>query len=1071
MANTVKTNWIPNIFQDGNPANCIVSLIDSGGITRTNIFKLDYYTTFTLRPVDVLKLPQQLINNSEYNRPSGIGVVPLLNIETDNPVNPIKWYCIDNSYAVIIKDISTCYVSSQVNSDDTNVRAYNQVAIIRGAYNNDGTYSKDGADIKVKVAIDQLGGQINNTIYERKTVQFYFNVTKTITNISLKSKELLSFPILGNKWTGFPIIQCEYLDVPLILQFSQFATTDRLLLNGDGFDYNNIKYYISKTLNTDGTDILTVRNDYIDISNNHITFLNSTYLFNITTSTTDNIVPQYFTIPIAFYQDEDAVYKKSSIIGDSQFSLLSQRTTIQLRIIRSTPTFAGQTPSINTVNPNTVYLLPNLSKMTNTPPFEILPPKSTNTDNNFEITSNMPNVVTIINDGGKFMAYIYEPGIAIINVYQRPSRNFNAKTANFSIFVNLFSPSIANCNNNIVYTNPYQSQFWTRFKPPCPNYNLTTTIAGVTQTLTPDQVDSVYSMRRKAEILKYTSNVGGLTKSQKYAKASRGELMRQIGNENKYIQNSNNSNSLTCNVPTTRVLCGLTSACGVPGKEQVLCYDPSINVYNLTRTYEYKAGLQTTSNIPTIALTQPRNLVGTLLDGSNNKIYLTWDSPISNGGLPITSYIITYSNDNKNWKPYKSLFPNGGSVDTSTGEKNGNYSIFEPIEGIITIDNNQIYYISVFSANERGLSSIPSIISKKTSSAPSIISNLSIYGDDRLSTEVKIKWTDPLSSISSTGQGYNGPPITGYKIRYKNSIDNVWITKTITSGEVNTVTNGGNLDKWYSLNSLVNKTTYSIIISPINSVGTGPESRILSARTLMSPSPPYDIVLTGRYGIPPNQSSSTQSTNYIIVSWKIPNNGGSPITSYNITVSDNTLNQTYTVDATNVSFILSNLNSNYNIVYVENKPYNITMTSYNADFERSKESISQVITLLPNTVTPIIREITPYYDTLKTSVEKIKLTFFIGIFNALDSPIVEIKVSGLGVSNDESIIITEIKNTEGKLISGSGLHSIYVQSTNNSLIQLNSSYSIILNLKFGGITNEYTNPSLPFKTITFDGKI
>ena len=67
MANTVKTNWIPNIFQDGNPANCIVSLIDSDGITRTNIFKLDYYTTFTLRPVDVLKLPQQLINNSEYN--------------------------------------------------------------------------------------------------------------------------------------------------------------------------------------------------------------------------------------------------------------------------------------------------------------------------------------------------------------------------------------------------------------------------------------------------------------------------------------------------------------------------------------------------------------------------------------------------------------------------------------------------------------------------------------------------------------------------------------------------------------------------------------------------------------------------------------------------------------------------------------------------------------------------------------------------------------------------------------------------------------------------------------------
>lgn len=1071
---TVQPVWTPNLQQRGNINDCIVDIC---GSSIPGEYKLNYSTTYNLKQVDVNRIPQSVL--TKYNRPTGIGIIPLiLNSSNINPLCPIIWSSVDNSNALVFEHIvPSSVVSQQGSTNDNNVVSYNNLAIIKGVYNRDGLYSKNGQPISVTVLIDQSGDQVS---YERKFVQFKFTITKSITTINLKSREMFlpNLSVLGNRWIGFPVIQYEYLDAIAHLSFSQFATTDRKLLNGNGSDYNNVTYYISRSLSVeDGSEILTLKNDYIDISNTNIILLNSTYAYNVTTIY-NTLNPLYFTIPIAFYQDEDAIYKKSAFIGDSQFSLLSQRTTIQLRIVRSTPFFTGQTPSTNTGNLNTIYLLPNLSKMTNTAPFEIERPETTNTDssNNFVITSNMPNIIQIVNEGGRYMAYIYDPGIAMITVYQNPTRNFNAKTAIFFIFVNLILPSIVNCNNNIVYTNPYQSQFWSRFKPPCPNYNLTTTVAGISRPLTADQVDDLYSMRRKTEILKYKSNVGGLTKSQKYAKAARGELMRQIGNENKYIQSSVTSYSLTCKVPTTRVLCGLTSACGVPGKERVLCYDPSINVYNMTRTYEYKAGLQTTSNIPTIALTQPRNLVGTLVSGSNNKIFLTWDSPASNGGLPITCYIISFSKDNKKWTPYKSMFPTGIYTDPSTGEKNGNSATFESIVGTITIENNINYYISVFSANERGLSSIPSTISIKTSSSPSIISNLSIYGPDRLSTEIKIIWTNPAISASSNGQSYNGPPITGYNIKYKDSSNNVWNSRYIRTDAVYDVTGGTSLlNKWFSLNNLVNKTTYSITISAINSVGTGPESRILSARTLMSPSPPNNIVLLGRYGVPENQNIITTKINYILVSWSIPDNGGSLITSYNITLTmDNTINQTYSVDAKNSSFIISGIsNSGNNNITIQNKTYNIVMTSYNADLERSKESVSKSITVLSPTIIPIIREVVPYYNENRTSVEKIKITFFLGVFNETDNPMVELQVYGLGDKNSYSFIPPSMLNTDGKLFSGSGLHSIYVPYTYNNinLITMNLSYPITMNLKFGQLTNDYLSSTVSqvFTTAVFNG--
>jgi hypothetical protein len=1070
---SISPIWTPNLQQVGPPNNCDVDIC---GAAIAGKYNLGYQPTYKLKPIDVGRLPQSIL--TEYNRTTGIGIIPLLNFYSTNTSTPIKWYCVDNSYAIVIKSLDqNYYVSAQGSTDVYNTRPYNHVAIINGAYNGNGVFLKNGQNITVKVRIDQSGGVVGDTTYTDKSIQFPFTIIKIATSITLKSKEtiLSNLSILGSRWAGFPIIQYEYYELMADLSFSQFATTDRILLSNGNTDYNNIKYYITRLVNpSSGNETLVVKNDYISISNNNISLLNATYSYNVTA--VDNLLaPQYFTIPIAFYQDEDAVYKQSSFIGDSQYSLLSQRTTIQLKIVRSVPKFTGQTPSENTGNPNTIYLLPNLSKMTNTPPFEIVPPITSNTDSstNFVITSNMNHILQVIydNNSKKFMAYIYDSGIAMITVYQKPTRNFNSKTANFFVFVNLITPSVINCNNNIVYTNPYQSQFWTRYKPPCPNYNLTYTLPGSSgpKTLTPDQVDDVYSMRRKAEILKYNSNVGGLTKSQKYAKAVRGELMRQIGNENKYLQYSDNSYSLTCKVPTSRVLCGLTSACGVPGKERVLCYDPSINVYNLTRTYEYRAGLQTTSNIPTLALTQPRNLVGTLVSGSVNKINLTWDSPVSNGGLPITGYIIAYSENNKTWIPYKSIFPNG-IINPSTGEKNANYEVFESITGTVTIKYNQTYYISVFSANERGLSSVPSTITIKTGSVPSIITNLSLYNTDRKNTYTEISWTDPINSSGSSGVGYNGPPITGYIIAYKITSDTTWNTRDVSA---NDVIKYSTLNRRYTLNGLTNSETYAIKISPVNDVGFGPESRILFARTLMPPGTPTDIKLTPIYGF---VSGYQTKKNYIHVVWTKPDNGGQDIKNFNITITDSitgstTVNQTYTVENTvdDISFDIIDITKieNEENAEIVSKIYYVKMSSYN-NYARSIESIPLSVTVLPYNIKPtIIEPIITYYN-INNTLEKIKVTIFVGIFNTIDNPITQIRIEGL--DGGAPHIIEPPINVDGYKIYGSGLHSFYVPAIYGvkTLLSDQSTYNIKINLNFG--VNGY-NPNTVSNPVAFSTKL
>jgi hypothetical protein len=572
------------------------------------------------------------------------------------------------------------------------------------------------------------------------------------------------------------------------------------------------------------------------------------------------------------------------------------------------------------------------------------------------------------------------------------------------------------------------------------------------------QVDEVYDMRRKAEILKYSKNVGGLTKSQKYAKASRGELMRKIGNERNYISETiGGITTLVCPPSTSnsRLSCGLTSACGVPGKERLLCFDPSINLYNYKRTYQYQAGLQVPTNIQATILTEPTNLRIKYFDNINNKVTLEWDAPDSNGGFPIVGYVITYSEDNNKWLPYKSVFPykpaNAEEANTATfnkisGEINGNTVIFERILNNVEIRANTIYYISVFSGNERGLSSVPATIIVKTSSVPSIINDFAFTktSDERENLMVDLKWSDPLNNGATMGS-FNGPPIYQYNLYYRKVPALTWIKDIIDLSNV-IIVPAGSQQRRFILRNLENQNKYDIKIEPVNSIGVGPESVIITARTLMKPSVPLSIVLTPKYGVLSNIRSVP--INYFNIRWDKPDTGGNPITQYNVTVTE----PAPSLKRTTISYAIvatdSRTTFNYDIGILGQTllipgSYSVVMEAFNG-YLTSNESLVSIVTLKSITQIPRIINIKGVYDTANALLSA-DLTFSIN-----DPWVDENKITTINVRGFTKTLYQTATNNQGQSIVGTGQHTITIP-------QKASDGSTILNQ-----SEEYTEITIQF---------
>jgi hypothetical protein len=995
-----------------------------------------------------------------------IGVVPLIKITSTNndPSTMINYSFPTNGYSISIITLEKdYYVIPQTGASTGLYRIngageiklpYRNVLIINGVYNSTGGFTQSIQTVNVPMEIRQNA----TSNFLEKVINLPIIIRRDTTNITIRSFNSLpgSYKISDprNKTPQNTnsndfingIISIEYLDGYFDLSFAEFATTDRKNIENGNLDYTNVVYYISRTV-SGSTETLVTENEYIRIVDS-----SKILVRKATVDANNNDIP----VKIKFYQAATPMYDRSiQYIGETGFFA---GRSISLKIVKSTPTFVGQTPAVNTSDPTQRYTLTDLNKMTTEGSFVIVPPVSNNTDAsaNFSIASSNEEVVKIVYADGVFTGRIYLDGVATITVTQLETINFKSKTAYFDINVFKITPAIINCNTNVFYTNPYNRQFWTRFTPNCRNSNLFDSVTGAK--LTPTQVDDVYDMRRKAEILKYDKNVGGLTKSQKYAKASRGELMRQIGNENKYLSQSTGTGgaaglgpfTLVC--PSTpesraRLQCGLTSACGVPGKERLLCYDPSVNLYNYKKTYEYKAGLQLTSNIPTTALTAPTNFVVSAFDVVLNRITLRWDAPDSNGGFPITGYVVTYSVDNKTWAPYTSILPNGPktganvSYNPISGELNGNSVVFEKKDGSIPILTNTVYYLSVFSGNERGLSSVPATLTFKTSSVPSIVTEFSFSDvDERKNLMIDVKWTNPSNLGTSVPGGYNGPPITSYNLYYRETTTTTWNKLNI---DVSNVISISSSVKRYILRNVENEKKYNLKIEPINAVGVGPESNILTARTLMKPRTPLNVVASSRFALLPPTMTDV-SRNYISVNWEKPDNGGSAIKYYNITITKldstkNTQTFTYNIASSNVNTKFTSNITQLTGSYIVDGSYSVVVAAYNG-YLTSESSIASNILILPTSAKPSISDIIGYYNSSGLNYAQLIFTINNGIAPGI--VITNIKVNGL---NANYSTLTDIY---GQPINGTGEHTINIPIiySGSELIIVGNTYSVTLTI-------------------------
>jgi hypothetical protein len=1140
------TTWVPSLQQMISTVNgqtvygdvYFDTTTEGQGTTKINVYSLSYSTTFTLLPGTFTipgippgsgdrntDVPAELLNL----RGTLIGVIPLIKLSSNNTRTPITFAFPSNSYAISVVSFNAeYYVIPQASGDPGNrvgiyknfdavaePLSYRNALVINGVYDSSGglLYGQNSMTLRMEMkqsAYEASGIDDDTVSYAEKKIVVPLTLTKANTDIGIKlfapapgstaaAAAATVYTIPGSNGAG--IITREYLDGFIDLSFSQFATTDRKKLVDGTPDYGDVIYYLGLT----DTRTFTFENDTVVINNNRIAFKKVT------------VSP----IPIKFLQEETPVYKRSTQrIGETP-GFVEQPAppsppvsdtvrTIRLQINKSTPTFIGQIPATNTADPLQVYNLPNLNKMTSEGNFVLTPPLSNNTDSsaNFLFSSSNNTLLNIRTSGAAtgmgtaegvvYTAYIYGSGTATITVTQPATTNFNQKVAIFNVNIFEITPAIINCNTNLFYTNPYNREFWTRFKPDCRSSDLVDSVTGARLTAT--QVDEVYDMRRKAEILKYNKNVGGLTKNQKYAKASRGELMRKIGNENKYLSQASGGAggsggfgpfTLVCpTVPAnSRVLCGLTTACGVPGKERLLCYDPSVNLYNYKRTYTYEAGLQVTLNIPTTVLTEPTNLRIMNYDGELNKVTLTWDAPNSNGGFPITGYVITYSKDNKTWEPYKSVFPYnpataaqaagviaaaaatanganaaaaaiaattaadaviaaGATFNPVSGEINGNSVIFERIPGSVEIRANTVYYISVFSGNVRGLSSVPATITVKTSSVPSIISNFGFTtADERQNLLVDLKWTDPVNTGTVAGS-FNGPPIRQYNLYYRKIPDTTtWTKQTL---DISNIIQSANNVRNYILRDLKNDSKYELKIEPINSVGIGPESAIITARTLMKPATPTGVILSAKYGLLPPVITDN-SNSYINIIWNKPDTGGRHIKLYNIIITPPPSDQgvstsvtiPYNVSTTDTRTSYSTDVGRLGTIGIDQGIYSITIAAFNG-YLYSNESSPSVVTVLPRSAKPTIFAIDGTY----TSSGLIYAEMIFNIQLTIEGRISLVKVNGLN-SEYETYVNTTNQFFAG-LMGITGEHKIRIPATSGGreIIVVGTTYSVSVTLIF-----------------------
>jgi fibronectin type 3 domain-containing protein len=223
--------------------------------------------------------------------------------------------------------------------------------------------------------------------------------------------------------------------------------------------------------------------------------------------------------------------------------------------------------------------------------------------------------------------------------------------------------------------------------------------------------------------------------------------------------------------------------------------------------------------------TEPKSLT---TEAGDSYISLSWNPPDSEGGFPITNYLI-----------YRGTTPGDETLLTEIGNIL-NYNDTDVSNGIR-------YYYKVSSRNSIGEGPPSQEVSGTPATLPSAPTDLIAQAGD---SYVNLNWEAPSSD--------GGFPVTNYRI-YRGT----------TSGEETFLFEGGNALS-YNDTSASNGITYYYWVSAVNQVGEGPNSNEAEGTPLGVPSEPTNLAVTS-------------GDSYVNLTWMPPTlDGGSPITGYRI---------------------------------------------------------------------------------------------------------------------------------------------------------------------------------------------
>jgi hypothetical protein len=229
----------------------------------------------------------------------------------------------------------------------------------------------------------------------------------------------------------------------------------------------------------------------------------------------------------------------------------------------------------------------------------------------------------------------------------------------------------------------------------------------------------------------------------------------------------------------------------------------------------------------------------------NASATVTWTDPTSNGGSPITAY---------------DVYASTTSPPSTSGTPNATVSGASASSASITgLTNGTPYFFVVTAVNSVGQSLASSVTSTiPAATVPGAPTSPSATPGD---TSATVTWTDPTNN--------GGSPITGYDVYASTT------SPPSTSGTPNATVNGATATS-VSVPALTDGTPYFFVVTAVNNVGQSSPSSVATTTPVATATVP---------GAPTSPSATPGDTS-ATVTWTDPtNNGGSPITGYDVYAS------------------------------------------------------------------------------------------------------------------------------------------------------------------------------------------